>query len=146
MAKIQLSSDVHAWRITLDDPPLHILDISMLEELRDVLRVVSNDRHALILDATGDRTFSAGASVQDHLGDRVTGMLERFHDCFRILARLDLVTIALVRGPALGEAASWPWPATSSSPPTAPDSASPRSSSASSARGRLPALAPARTA
>jgi cyclohexa-1,5-dienecarbonyl-CoA hydratase len=29
-------------------------------------------------------------------------MLERFHDCFRILAQLDLVTVALVRGPALG--------------------------------------------
>ena len=29
-------------------------------------------------------------------------MLDRFHDCFRLLAKLDLVTIALVRGAALG--------------------------------------------
>jgi len=101
--KIALAStDPHAWRVTLSDPPLHILDIEMLEQLRDALRQVRNDRHALILDATGEKAFSAGASVQDHLGDRVEGMLERFHDCFRILARLDLVTIALVRGVALG--------------------------------------------
>lgn len=102
MSKITLSSDANAWRITLNDPPLHILDIAMLEELRDALGHIANDRHALIIDASGEKTFSAGASVQDHLGDRVAGMLERFHDCFRMLARLDLVTIALVRGAALG--------------------------------------------
>ena len=102
MTKIRFSSDANAYRITLNDPPLHILDISLLAELRDALARVSNDRHVLILDATGDKAFSAGASVQDHLGDRVATMLANFHDCFRTLARLDLVTVALVRGPALG--------------------------------------------
>jgi len=102
MTKITFSSDAHSYRITLNDPPLHILDISLLAELRDALARVSNDRHALILDASGDKAFSAGASVQDHLGDRVATMLANFHDCFRTLARLDLVTVALVRGPALG--------------------------------------------
>ena len=102
MPKIRFSSDAYAYRITLDDPPLHILDIAMLEELRDAFANVHTDRHALIIDATGTKAFSAGASVQDHAADRVAGMLERFHDCFRALARLDVVTIALVRGPALG--------------------------------------------
>jgi len=102
MPRIALSADANAWRITLDDPPLHILDIAMLEELRDALGRVTNDRHALIIEATGERAFSAGVSVHDHLGDRASAMLERFHDCFRILARLDLVTVALVHGIALG--------------------------------------------
>src|SRR5205085_11332842 len=39
---------------------------------------------------------------QDHLGDRVVTMLQRFHETFRILAKLDLVTVALVKGAALG--------------------------------------------
>jgi cyclohexa-1,5-dienecarbonyl-CoA hydratase len=102
MSKITFSSDANAYRITLNDPPLNILDIAMLEELLDALGRVSNDRHALLIDAAGEKAFSAGASVQDHLGDRVATMLARFHDCFRILARLDLVTVALVRGAALG--------------------------------------------
>lgn len=102
MAKVTLSSDANAWRITLNDPPLHILDIAMLEELRDAIAQVTSDRHTLVIDATGDKAFSAGASVQDHLGDRVRGMLACFHDCFRMLARLDLVTVSLVRGVALG--------------------------------------------
>jgi cyclohexa-1,5-dienecarbonyl-CoA hydratase len=100
--KIAFSAEPHAYRVTLSDPPLHILDITMLEELREALGRVTNDRHALIIDATGEKAFSAGASVQDHLGDRITAMLSAFHDCFRILARLDLVTVALVRGAALG--------------------------------------------
>jgi len=102
MPKLAIAVDANAYRITLSDPPLHILDIAMLGELRHAIAGVTNDRHALIIDASGDRAFSAGASVQDHLGDRVVTMLERFHECFRMLARLDLVTVAFVRGPALG--------------------------------------------
>ena len=102
MPKIRFTSDDHAYRITLDDPPLHILDIAMLEELRSALRGVRDDRHALIIDATGEKAFSAGASVQDHTGDRIEAMLGAFHECFRILSRLDLTTVALVRGVALG--------------------------------------------
>ncbi|HET7436948.1 MAG TPA: enoyl-CoA hydratase-related protein [Thermoanaerobaculia bacterium] len=102
MPKIRFAADANAYRITLDDPPLHILDLAMLDELRDAIARVANDRHALIIDATGDRAFSAGVSVPDHLGDRVTPMLSLFHDCFRALAKLDLVTVALVRGLALG--------------------------------------------
>jgi cyclohexa-1,5-dienecarbonyl-CoA hydratase len=102
MSKIRFSAEERAYRITLADPPLHILDIEMLEELRDALANVKPDRHTLIIDASGDKAFSAGASVQDHVGDRVKTMLSYFHDCFRILARLDVVTIALVRGAALG--------------------------------------------
>jgi cyclohexa-1,5-dienecarbonyl-CoA hydratase len=102
MPKISVTKDPNAYRITLDDPPLNILDIDMLETLRDAIGSLRPDRHALILDAAGEKAFSAGASVQDHLGDRVVTMLDRFHDCFRLLAKLDLVTIALVRGAALG--------------------------------------------
>lgn len=96
------SSDADAHRITLSDPPLNILDIPMLDELREALGRVRADRHALIIDAVGPRAFSAGVAVQDHLGDRAPVMLTMFHDCFRILARLEVVTVALVRGLALG--------------------------------------------
>src|SRR3954471_542367 len=102
MLKITFTNDANAYRITIADPPLNILDIAMLEELRDAIAAVNPDRHALVIDAQGEKAFSAGASVQDHLGDRVIAMLRVFHDCFRALAKLDLVTVALVRGAALG--------------------------------------------
>jgi cyclohexa-1,5-dienecarbonyl-CoA hydratase len=102
MSKITFSTRPNHYCITLSDPPLNILDITMLEELREAIGRVAADRHVLILDAEGEKAFSAGASVQDHLGDRVATMLEHFHDCFRMLAKLDIVTVALVRGAALG--------------------------------------------
>jgi cyclohexa-1,5-dienecarbonyl-CoA hydratase len=100
--KIDFTSDASSYRITLADPPLHILDIAMLKELRDAIARVRNDRHCLIIDAQGEKAFSAGASVQDHVGERVVEMLRVFHDCFRALNRLELTTVALVRGAALG--------------------------------------------
>src|SRR5438477_9350267 len=102
MPKIEFASDANAYSITLNDPPLNILDIAMLEELSDALVRVKNDRHCLIISASGEKAFSAGASVQDHVGERVITMLQRFHECFRILAKLDIVTVALVKGAALG--------------------------------------------
>jgi len=102
MAKVEFTADANAYRITLNDPPLNILDIAMLEELRDALGRVANDRHCLIIAAAGEKAFSAGASVRDHLGERVSTMLQRFHECFRLLAKLDVVTVALVNGAALG--------------------------------------------
>src|SRR5258706_7276729 len=102
MPKLEITRDANAARTTLADPPLHLPDLALLEELRDAIGALQPDCHCLILDSQGEKAFSAGASVQDHLGDRVETMLERFHDCFRMLARLDLVTVALVRGAALG--------------------------------------------
>jgi len=101
MQKIAIHYDDRSYRITLADPPLNILDVQMLGDLRDALSQIRADRQLLIIDAQG-KAFSAGASVQDHIGDRVVTMLERFHECFRVLNRLDLVTVALVRGAALG--------------------------------------------
>jgi cyclohexa-1,5-dienecarbonyl-CoA hydratase len=102
MTKIRFAVDERAYRVTLDAPPHNILDIELLGELKQALGKVRNDRHLLIIDAAGEKAFSAGASVQDHVGDRVASMLANFHDCFRILGRLELVTVALVRGAALG--------------------------------------------
>lgn len=102
MSKIQFTKDERRYRITLNDPPLNILDIEMLGELREALRNVANDRALLIIDSAGEKAFSAGASVHDHIGDRVKTMLQLFHDCFRMLYRTEVITISVVKGLALG--------------------------------------------
>lgn len=102
MSKLELEKTKTAYEIQLNDPPLNILDLAMLAELRNALRHVKNDRPLLIISAAGEKAFSAGASVQDHMGDRIEQMLSTFHECFRLLSRLDLVSVALVRGAALG--------------------------------------------
>ena len=102
MAKIRLASDDKLHRLTLADPPLNILDIEMLGDMRDALASLPPGPPILVIDAEGDKAFSAGASVQDHIGDRVKTMLELFHDCCRMLDKTELISVALVRGAALG--------------------------------------------
>jgi len=46
MPKISVATHPNSYRITLDDPPLNILDIEMLEALRDAIAGVKPDRHA----------------------------------------------------------------------------------------------------
>jgi cyclohexa-1,5-dienecarbonyl-CoA hydratase len=102
MAKITTSRSEHFYRITLSDPPLNILDIEMMEELLAALSDVETDRPLLVIDAAGDRLFSAGASVADHYPDRVRRMLQVFHDCCRRIHRLGMITVAFVERPAYG--------------------------------------------
>ncbi len=93
-----------AW-LTIDRPPLNILDIptiqhlgaaiATLDELRDDLQVV-------VLQGAGERAFSAGVSVQDHTPEKVGPMLESFHRAIRLLRDLPAVTIAAVQGHCLG--------------------------------------------
>ena len=84
-------------RITLDRPPLNILDISMMRELDAALDSVLSQCDFVVFQA-----FSAGAEVGDHVPERVREMLTAFHAVFRRLAQADCVTIAAVHGHCLG--------------------------------------------
>ncbi|HUF16622.1 MAG TPA: enoyl-CoA hydratase-related protein, partial [Thermoanaerobaculia bacterium] len=63
MTKVRFADADGISRITLTDPPLNILDIEMLSDLREALKRVDNDRILLVIDADGEKSFSAGASV-----------------------------------------------------------------------------------
>jgi cyclohexa-1,5-dienecarbonyl-CoA hydratase len=50
----------------------------------------------------GDRAFSAGVSIHDHVGDKIGPALSAFHGAVRLLRNLGAVTVACVRGHCLG--------------------------------------------
>lgn len=102
MAKIRITEQPDRITILLDDPPLNILDTAMLEELRDALGAGSRGRPLVVVEGAGEKAFSAGASVLDHLGEHVKPMLAAFHEALRRLHGLDAVTIAKVNGACLG--------------------------------------------
>jgi cyclohexa-1,5-dienecarbonyl-CoA hydratase len=90
-----------AW-ITLDRPPLNILDIAMMRELGRALDGLLLANDIVVFQGAGQKGFSAGAEVRDHVPERVAEMLGSFHDVFRKLARADCLTIAAVHGVCLG--------------------------------------------
>jgi cyclohexa-1,5-dienecarbonyl-CoA hydratase len=90
-----------AW-LTLDRPPLNILNISAMKELFSVLDRVLPEIDFLVFRGAGRKAFSAGAEVRDHAPDRVADMLAAFHDVFRRMVRSDCITVAAVHGHCLG--------------------------------------------
>lgn len=90
-----------AW-VTLDRPPLNILDIAMMRELDAALKRVIPKCDFLVFKGEGAKGFSAGADVADHAPERVGKMLKAFHAMFRRLAKADCVTISVVHGFCFG--------------------------------------------
>ena len=90
-----------AW-VTLDNPPLNILDIPMMKALDAALKRVLPKCDFVVFQGAGPKGFSAGASVADHQPKRVGKMLAAFHAVFRRLAASDCITIAVVHGFCLG--------------------------------------------
>jgi cyclohexa-1,5-dienecarbonyl-CoA hydratase len=88
--------------ITLDRPPLNILNIAMMRALDGAIEQVLPSCDFLVFLGAGQKAFSAGAEVADHAPERVSEMLQAFHAVFRRLARADCITIAAVHGHCLG--------------------------------------------
>jgi cyclohexa-1,5-dienecarbonyl-CoA hydratase len=90
-----------AW-ITLDCPPLNILDIRMMEALDAALQRALPESDFVIFQGAGPKAFSAGVEIADHTPERVGEMLSAFHAIFRRLSKADCVKIAAVHGHCLG--------------------------------------------
>src|SRR5205809_6156632 len=90
-----------AW-ITLNRPPLNIIDISMMQELDAVLERALPQCDFVIFQGAGPKAFSGGAEIADHTPERVGKMLSAFHAVFRRLFAADCLKIAAVHGYCLG--------------------------------------------
>lgn len=99
---IQVRFDHRAAWITLDRPPLNILDISMMQALDKALQRALPKCDFVIFQGAGAKAFCAGADVADHTPKRVEKMLSVFHAVFRRLAAADCLKVAAVHGYCLG--------------------------------------------
>jgi cyclohexa-1,5-dienecarbonyl-CoA hydratase len=72
--------------------------VEAVESLKDRPNV-----RVLVIEAIeGSKAFSAGVDVADHTADKVHDMIHGFHRVFRLLANLNIPTLAVVNGAALG--------------------------------------------
>jgi cyclohexa-1,5-dienecarbonyl-CoA hydratase len=101
---ILVRRDGSAATVTLNRPPLNILDIPTIARLGEVIAELAADPGltVIVLRGAGDRAFSVGVAVQDHTPDKVVPMLESLHGTIRRLRDLEAVTVAAVQGHCLG--------------------------------------------
>jgi cyclohexa-1,5-dienecarbonyl-CoA hydratase len=101
--RITLAIEPPVARITLNNSPVNVIDMPMMEELTSVLADIESDAqiYAIVLRGDGDN-FSAGVDVAAHTPDKVNSMVEKFHGVVRSLIASKKVTIAAVHGNCLG--------------------------------------------
>ncbi|MCK4482592.1 enoyl-CoA hydratase/isomerase family protein [Candidatus Bathyarchaeota archaeon] len=91
-------------KITINRPPFNILNVETLREISKALEDVGKDDgiKVLVITGAGEKAFSAGVEIKDHLPDKIEETLESFHRVFHLLAEINKPTVAVVRGFAYG--------------------------------------------
>ncbi|HID87726.1 MAG TPA: enoyl-CoA hydratase/isomerase family protein, partial [Anaerolineae bacterium] len=85
---IIFSKDDGIARLTLNRPPLNVLNIAMMREIVAALEELNGAPSVKVLvfeAAEGSKAFSAGVDVSEHTADKVEEMIEVFHRIFRLL-------------------------------------------------------------
>lgn len=90
-------------RLTMRAPKANILDAAMIGDLDACLRQLDAiaDLHAVIITGDGPH-FSFGASVEEHLPDRIGHTLGALHALLRRVLEVPAPTIGAIRGQCLG--------------------------------------------
>ncbi|HLE61355.1 MAG TPA: enoyl-CoA hydratase/isomerase family protein [Thermoanaerobaculaceae bacterium] len=102
---IQVERHERVVRLTLDAPPVNVLDSRLLGELSTQLgRLAADEGIAAVLLSGAGRCFSAGASVSEHRAELAAGMLSALLDACTALTELPVPAVALVHGACLGGA------------------------------------------
>lgn len=89
--------------ITLNRPPLNVLDVPALQELNDLLRRTDEvSVRVVVLRSALPRAFSTGMDIRDHAPENVAAMLTAVRENARLLLTLQPITIAAIGGLTLG--------------------------------------------
>jgi len=101
---ISLDLGNYVATLTISRPPLNILDIQTLQEMNEAIESLNKKSgiRVLVLTSEGEKAFSAGVDVAEHTKEKVKEMVEVFNRFFFLLEGVDGVTIAAVKGAALG--------------------------------------------
>jgi cyclohexa-1,5-dienecarbonyl-CoA hydratase len=102
-SRITLEYQFPEAHLCLQNPPLNIIDITMMEELAEALVEIEARPDVLVIVFSGSGTnFSAGVDVAAHTRDKVQSMLAKFHAVIHLLISSKKVSIAAVHGHCLG--------------------------------------------
>jgi len=92
-----------AARITLNHPPLNVIDVHMMEELRSALeQIETRPEISVTVFAGSERAFSSGVEIAEHAPDKIRQTLIAFHSVIRSVLASKKLTIASVRRHCLG--------------------------------------------
>lgn len=90
-------------RITLHNPPLNVIDVRMMDEIRAVLeQIEARPEISAIVFAGSERAFSSGVEIAEHTADKIRNTLTAFHSVIRSVVASKKLTVACVQRHCLG--------------------------------------------
>src|SRR5271170_1254455 len=96
-SRIALELSPPVARVRLQNPPLNIIDLAMMDELSLALaEIESLPGITVVIFSGAQKAFSVGVDVAAHTPDKVPEMLRKFHAVIRALVASKKVTIAAV--------------------------------------------------
>ncbi|MBI2325495.1 MAG: enoyl-CoA hydratase/isomerase family protein [Chloroflexi bacterium] len=102
---LRISVDDGVAELTLDRPPLNVLDMALLHAFSDAIDDLGAQRDLRLVVIRGKgKAFSAGVDVGEHLGDDLAPMLEAFGRAAMRLLASETPTLAVGHGAILGGA------------------------------------------
>jgi len=101
--RVAIAIEAPVARLTLQHPPLNVIDLEMMDELAGALEQIEADAQIAAVVITGsEKAFSAGVDVAAHTPDTIQDMLAKFHGVVVKLVQSRKVTVAAVHGHCLG--------------------------------------------
>jgi cyclohexa-1,5-dienecarbonyl-CoA hydratase len=101
--RISIEQQAAVVRITLNHPPLNVIDVPLMDELAtSVAEIEVQSDISVIVIRGAEKCFSAGVDVAAHAPETVTEMLNKFHSVVRAFISSSKITIAAVHGQCLG--------------------------------------------
>lgn len=101
--RITVDLQVPVVRITMNHPPLNVMDMEMMGELVAALeQIEAIPEISTTVFAGSERALSAGVDIAAHAPDSVRNMLTAFHSVIRAVVSSKKLTIASVRRHCLG--------------------------------------------
>jgi cyclohexa-1,5-dienecarbonyl-CoA hydratase len=89
--------------VTLNHPPLNVIDLEMLGELAAVLEQAEQIAEVSVIVLAGsERAFSAGVDIGAHVPEQIGGVVGQFHGVIRSIVGSSKITVASVRRHCLG--------------------------------------------
>jgi len=102
-SRIVVELEPPAARIRLQNHPLNVIDIAMMDELNAALSEIETLPGIVAVVFSGaQKAFSVGVDVAAHTPGKVEKMLAKFHGVIRALVLSKKITIAAVHGHCLG--------------------------------------------
>jgi cyclohexa-1,5-dienecarbonyl-CoA hydratase len=90
-------------RITLQNPPLNVIDARMMDELRAALeQIEARPEISATVFAGSELAFSSGVEIAEHSAEKIRNTLTAFHSVIRSVVASKKLTIACVQRHCLG--------------------------------------------